>query len=187
MKRILIMLVTYVLAMPVCQCDTDGGKMVSEWTKEAVIMELPEDIYTETNGNGLRTWEWNDEESYMLAKIAMSEAESENTEGKALVILVVLNRVLDDDFPDSVEEVITQENQFAPVANGRYDRVEPDADCQDALALVAGGWDESKGALYFESRSSSAWHQKNLKYLFKHGNHYFYKEKEDSREKKDSN
>ena len=87
-------------------------------------------------------------------------------------------------FPDTIEEVVMQENQFSPVANGRYDRVEPDSDCWNALELVMDGWDESEGALYFESRSLSTWHQRNLKYLFKHGNHYFYKEKEVSHEKK---
>ena len=43
------------------------------------------------------------EESYLLTKIAMAEAEGEDTEGKALVIMVVLNRVWSDKFPDSIE------------------------------------------------------------------------------------
>lgn len=46
----------------------------------------------------------------LLAKIAMAEAESEPIEGKALVMLVVLNRVQSEDFPDTIEEVIFQEN-----------------------------------------------------------------------------
>ena len=95
-----------------------------------------------------------------------------------------IQRARDDSFPDTIEEVVMQDNQFSPVANGRYDRVEPNGDCWDALELVMNGWDESEGALYFESRSLSTWHQRNLKYLFKHGNHYFYKEKEVSHEKK---
>ena len=68
-------------------------------------------------------------EDYLLAQIAMAEAEGEDTEGKALVMLVVLNRVKADGFPDSVEDVIYQAGQFSPVASGRFDRVEPDADC----------------------------------------------------------
>ena len=47
-------------------------------------------------------------EDYLLAQIAMAEAEGEDTEGKALVMLVVLNRVEADEFPDSVENVIYQ-------------------------------------------------------------------------------
>lgn len=115
------------------------------------------------------------EVEYLLAKIAMAEAEGEDTEGKALVICVVLNRVASEDFPDTVEEVIYQENQFAAVIN-RWD-VEPDEDCFDALAMVMGGWDESQNALYFESGDDGeeSWHSSNLTYLFTHGVHKFYK------------
>lgn len=119
------------------------------------------------------------DDSYLLAKIAMAEAESEDTEGKALVMLVVLNRVKAGGFPDSVEEVIYQARQFSPVASGRFDRVEPDADCWQALSLIeVDGWDESMGATYFESESESTWHEENLEFLFQHGNHYFYVDKE---------
>ena len=122
------------------------------------------------------------DDSYLLAKIAMAEAESEDTEGKALVMLVVLNRVKAGGFPDSVEEVIYQARQFSPVASGRFDRVEPDADCWQALSLIeVDGWDESMGATYFESESESTWHEEHLEFLFQHGNHYFYTDKEGGR------
>ena len=122
------------------------------------------------------------DDSYLLAKIAMAEAESEDTEGKALVMLVVLNRVKAGGFPDSVEEVIYQARQFSPVASGRFDRVEPDADCWLALSLIeVDGWDESMGATYFESESESTWHEEHLEFLFQHGNHYFYTDKEGGR------
>ena len=116
----------------------------------------------------------------MLAKLAMAEAESEDTEGKALVMLVVLNRVWDDEeFPDTIEEVIYQPGQFSPISNGRFDRVEPDADCWAALDLIMQDkWDESHGATYFESKSESTWHSENLTFLFRHGKHYFYTDKE---------
>lgn len=146
--------------------------------------EEPEPIPTEEPHTAIWSYDWSAEDSYILAKIAMAEAEDEDTEGKALVILVVLNRVWDEAFPDTIEEVVMQDNpvQFSPVANGRYDRVEPNDDCWKALDMVMGGWDESRGALYFESPSESTWHQQNLKYLFKHGNHYFYTEKEGEQE-----
>ena len=99
-------------------------------------------------------------------------------EGKADVILVVLNRVWSDKFPDSIEEVIYQKNQFSPVSNGRFDKVEPDEDCWEALLMVEHGWDESQGALYFESESASTWHRNHLQFLFQHGDHMFYTDKE---------
>lgn len=122
--------------------------------------------------------DWDAEESYMLAKIAMAEAEGEDTEGKALVILVVLNRVWSDGFPDSIEEVITEPGQFSPVTEGgRYYTTEPDEDCWTALSMVMHGWDESQGATYFtSSEEKDTWHSRNLTKLFEHGNHTFYKE-----------
>ena len=121
--------------------------------------------------------DWDSDDAYRLAKIAMAEAESEDTEGKALVMLVVLNRVWSDEFPDTIEDVIFQKGQFSPIGNGRYDEVEPDEDCYRALQLIqTEGWDESCGATYFESKSDSTWHSENLTFLFKHGKHYFYKE-----------
>lgn len=115
------------------------------------------------------------EESYILRKITMAEAEGESIEGKALVICVILNRVRSKDFPNTIEEVIFQKNQFSPVLDGRYYEVDPNADCEEALQMVADGWDESHGALYFESNGKSTWHRDNLEYLFQLGNHYFYR------------
>lgn len=185
------MILMLILSLMATACSSEAEKEsdaapIIEETVQPVIMKTPEPIRTEEPQGDSWSLDWSADESYILAKIAMAEAESEDTEGKALVILVVLNRVWDASFPGTIEGVVMQENQFSPVANGRYDSVEPDDDCLDALELVMDGWDESEGALYFESRSSSAWHQRNLKYLFKHGNHYFYKEKEVSHEKKDS-
>jgi N-acetylmuramoyl-L-alanine amidase len=118
-------------------------------------------------------------DSYLLAKIAMAEAEGEDTEGKALVMLVVLNRVKSDRFPNTVEGVIYQKNQFSPVSNGRFDSVEPDEDCWSALEMIqTEHWDGSQGATYFESKSESTWHSEHLSFLFQHGNHYFYEDKE---------
>lgn len=118
-------------------------------------------------------------ERYLLAKIAMAEAEGESLKGKALVMMVVLNRVWDENFPNTIEDVIYQEKQFSPISDGRWEKVEPDADCWKALQMIQEDcWDESQGALYFESNSESNWHRNNLKYLFKHGNHYFYTDKE---------
>lgn len=131
-----------------------------------------------------RSMDWDSEESYLLAKLAMAEAEGEDTEGKALVMLVALNRVWSDDFPDTIEGVIMQEHngvhQFSVTREGgRWYKVEPDEDCYKALELItAQEWDESDGALYFESRGDSSWHQNNLRYLFRHGGHYFYTDKE---------
>lgn len=147
--------------------------------KSAVEWSQKNQTKAEDNEDIIQSMDWDAEESYYLAKIAMAEAEGEDTEGKALVMLVVLNRVWSDEFPNSIKEVILQENQFSPVANGRFDAVEPDEDCYKALEMIqVQKWDESQGSTYFESESDSTWHQENLQFLFQHGRHYFYKDKE---------
>ena len=144
---------------------------------DVIPTTVPEQETETVEQSKIRSMDWNSDAVYKLAKLAMAEAESEDTEGKALVMLVVLNRVWDDEFPDTIEEVIFQKRQFSPISNGRYDEVEPDEDCYRALQLIqTDGWDESHGATYFESKSDSTWHSENLTFLFKHGKHYFYKE-----------
>lgn len=120
--------------------------------------------------------DWGAEDSEMLLQIAMAEAEGESVEGKALVMLVVLNRVWSEQFPSTIEEVIFQPRQFSvTVDGGRYWTTEPDAGCYEALELVMSGWDESQGALYFESCEADSWHSRNLEYLFQVGGHKFYR------------
>ena len=133
---------------------------------ETLTYEIP-DIEPEQSESIVYSRNWDTEERYLLAKIAMAEAENQDIEGKALVICVVLNRVWSDSFPDNIHDVIYQPRQFSPVSNGRFDVVEPDEECWKALDMVmVDGWDGSQGALYFESKSDSAWHRDNLKFLF---------------------
>lgn len=117
------------------------------------------------------------EEAYLLGKIAMAEAEGEDTIGKAMVICTVLNRVQSAKFPDTIKEVIYQKGQFQPLDDGRWNEVEPDDDCWEAFYMVVHtGEDFSKGALYFEATyNMNDWHKDNCEFLFQHGKHYFYR------------
>ncbi len=140
-----------------------------------LIKQAQERQSIESESKYIKNKDWDVDETYMLANIAMAEAEGEDMKGKALVILVVLNRVQSDEFPDTIEEVIKESNQFTAYENGRYDKVKPNEDCYKALDLVRQNWDESQGATYFEQTSTqNTWHNTNLKKLFTHGNHTFY-------------
>ena len=119
-----------------------------------------------------------EEERYLLARIAMAEAEGEDLEGKMLIINVVLNRVDSNSFPNSIKDVIFQKNQFSPIHDGRWDRVEPNDECYRAVDMVENGSDESMGALYFETATNEdTWHSRNLVYLFTHQNISYYTER----------
>lgn len=155
---------------------TDTQQVIQPNIEEVVDESATSQLY-ETNFHSIMSCDWDADDSYLLARIAMAEAEGEDTEGKAYVIMVVLNRMLSDEFPDTIGGVIFQDNQFSPVSNGRFDSVEPNDDCWDALNMIqVDKWDKSQGALYFEScESEDNWHSRNLEYLFTHGKHRFYK------------
>jgi len=126
--------------------------------------------------------DWNENDMYLLAKIAMAEAEGESMQTKTLVILTVLNRVQSDEFPDTIEEVILQKgngaHQFSPtIPGGRWYTTEPNEDCWEAVCKVQEAiYDYSGGALYFEScASADNWHSRNLEFLYQSDNMRFYK------------
>lgn len=115
-----------------------------------------------------------EKEKYMLAKIAMTEAEGCRIKAKELVIHTVLSRIKSDMFPNTVEEVIFQKNQFTPISDGRWNKVEPNEECWQALENVLSS-SESKDILFFESCKGDSWHNKNLKLVCEEDGMRFYK------------
>lgn len=150
----------------------DGDESVCVYNQDPAIDEI-----VEHENIPQRETVFDGYNNYLLAKIAMAEAGDQDTKGKALVIRVVLNRVNNRSFPDTVSGVIYQKRQFSPVLEGKFENVIPDVDCWKALDLVMDGWDESQGALYFKMKCKSKWHERNLRFLFKYQDHYFFTEK----------
>lgn len=124
------------------------------------------------------------EEDYkVLLRIVEAEAGGEDTTGKMMVAGVVLNRVENDAFPDTVKEVVFQKDngtvQFSPVYSGRYDKVTISEETVEAVERVLDGEDVSKGALYFAARKYAdcdkmKWFDDNLTFLFSYGGHEFF-------------
>lgn len=142
--------------------------------QEGVLVSSDEDEDRPWEKTLIKSRDW--DEGDVLMQIAMAEAEGEPVEGKAMVMLVVLNRVWTEGFPDSISDVVFQPGQFTPVSNGRYYSVTPDEECREAYEMVLKGWDESQGALYFASTDyPHSWHTDNLEYLFTIGKHEFFK------------
>lgn len=55
----------------------------------------------------------------LLARLIHAEAEGEPFIGKVAVGAVVMNRLKDPRFPNSIKEIIYQPQQFSPVSDGR--------------------------------------------------------------------
>ena len=63
---------------------------------------------------------YSDEDLYVLSHIISAEAGNCSEDMMISVGSVVLNRVADDRFPDTIYEVVFQEGQYSPTWNGSY-------------------------------------------------------------------
>ena len=153
--------------------DNVETEIPTEETVEQVVVEVTPEALT---GN---SFSLEDQEYQVLLKIVEAEAGCEDTEGRMLVANVVMNRVRNGYFPNTVTEVVYQRQdgtaQFSPVSNGRIDTVNVSQGTIDAVARVMNGEDISQGALFFRSvRSRSGWFDQKLSRVLEHGNHIFY-------------
>lgn len=126
------------------------------------------------------------EDKEVLLRIVEAEATSEDIKGRMLVANVILNRVVSNKFPNSITEVVFQNNgttyQFAPIKDGRYWTVKVSDETREAVERVLAGEDYSQGAMYFAARKlanqkAMSWFDSSLKFLFRHGVHEFFKDK----------
>ena len=78
-------------------------------------VDTPEDIEAELEADSME----------LLACVVEAEAGIEDELGKRLVVDTVLNRVDSDEFPDSIYDVIMQQNAFETITNGRAYEVTP--------------------------------------------------------------
>jgi N-acetylmuramoyl-L-alanine amidase len=99
-----------------------------------------------------------EEEKKLLARLVHAEAEGEPYDGKVAVANVVLNRVENEQFPDTVKDVIYQKNAFEPVQNGSIN--EPaNQEAVEAVeeALTDQGKDEELLYFYNPDTATSDW------------------------------
>lgn len=84
----------------------------------------------------------------LLARLVRAEAGGEPYIGMVAAAAVTVNRVLDGRFPDTLYEVIYQENQYEPVMNGTINQPAADIHRQAALEALH-GVDPTHGAIGF--------------------------------------
>ena len=124
------------------------------------------------------------EEDYqVLLKIVEAESGGEDIKGRMLVANVILNRLEVGFGGDTITEVVFEKGQFSPVTSGKIHKMVPSETTIEAVERVLDGEDYSKGALYFMCRELASkkgirWFDKNLNFLFKHGCHEFFAEKD---------
>lgn len=119
------------------------------------------------------------DEYYTLLQIVEAEATGGDVISKMMVAGVVLNRVRDSRFPDSISEVVWQDEQFQPTSDGRIYSCDITDSTIEAVDRVLLGEDYSQGALFFVARTSATaenlnWFDSSLVWLFEYGGHDYY-------------
>ncbi|MGL5506801.1 MAG: cell wall hydrolase, partial [Paraclostridium sp.] len=88
------------------------------------------------------------DELFLLSKLVASEARGESYEGQIAVAAVVINRVMDPRFPNTIEGVIYQKNAFSVVGNGQI-YMDPTDTAYKAAREALYGEDPTNGAIFF--------------------------------------
>lgn len=106
--------------------------------------------------------EYTEEDIQEIASVVYVEANAETELGQRLVIDVILNRVDNDTFPDTLEGVLTQKNQFSKA------RKEP---TDELVKLVEEEIAERTNdeVLFFKTKKYHSF----AKPIVKEGSHYF--------------
>lgn len=111
----------------------------------------------------------------LLARAINGEARGEPYEGQVAVGAVILNRVRDPRFPNTIAGVIYQPGAFTAVSDGQINvPIDPDSSVVKAARDALNGWDPTNGCVYYWNPATATskwiWSRKIVKKI---GKHYF--------------
>lgn len=109
--------------------------------ENVIYVEAPPDaqVAAESCENEYSGISISEEELSLLYRVVAAEAQNQDTDGQKAVAEVIFNRVLSDDFPDSVYEVLSQKRQFSGWTVRNESWVEPDIVVSAVDAVIAEG------------------------------------------------
>ena len=84
----------------------------------------------------------------LLARVIYGEARGEPYTGQVAVGAVVLNRVRNSSFPNTISGVVYQKGAFDAVSDGQIN-LTPNSTAKKAAQDALNGWDPSYGAIYY--------------------------------------
>lgn len=95
---------------------------------------------------------------YVLSKIISGEARGESFVGQVAVGAVIVNRVKNPNFPNTVYGVVFEPGAFTAVSDGQY-YSPPSSSAVKAARSAINGWDPTGGALYYwnPAKATSRW------------------------------
>lgn len=112
-------------------------------------------------------------ETQLLARAINGEARGESYEGQVAVGAVILNRVKDPNFPNTIAGVIYQPGAFTAVSDGQINvPIAENSTVYKAAADAMNGWDPTGGCTYYfnpnTATSSWIWSKTIVKTIGKH-------------------
>lgn len=123
------------------------------------------------NLGGSSTTKQNSSDKYLLAKCIHAEARGEPYSGQVAVGAVILNRIKNPNFPNTIAGVIYQKNAFTCVNDGQIN-LEPNQSAYSAAQDALNGWDPTGGCIYYfnpkTATSSWIWSRKQVVTIGKH-------------------
>lgn len=119
------------------------------------------------------------EDAQRLMKIAFSEGGNQGVQGQLMIMQTVWNRVLSDQFPDSIKAVIEQPSQFSSVSDGRYQKAEPTAETHLALAEFEKNLSHDENLIGFETVDNGKCLLSYFDFYVTYKDHNFYTSKKD--------
>lgn len=119
---------------------------------------------------------YTNEEIDLLKKVATAEAGNQGEDGMWLVMSVVINRTLGDQWPDTITGVIYEAHQFTSVSNGTMQRTtDYPEECERALQRILSG-DIAPQIIAFETTDNNILDEYFWP-AFTYGDHVFYTKK----------
>lgn len=97
-------------------------------------------------------------EVYLLARTIYAEGRGEPYVGQVAIGAVVLNRVRNPQFPNTISGVVYQKHAFTAVSDGQIN-LTPNDTAMKAARDAINGWDPSGGAIYYYNPAvaTSSW------------------------------
>lgn len=134
-----------------------------------IIFNIKEEtIISEASSGGGNT-----SDVQLLARAINGEARGEPYEGQVAVGAVILNRVRDSRFPNTIAGVIYQPGAFTAVSDGQINvPIDESSTVVKAARDALNGWDPTEGAVYYFNPDTATnkwiWSRPLIKTIGKH-------------------
>lgn len=163
------MLKTRIVQSKLAELNLYDGKINGIYNEETILaikkfqenkgLEVTGELDSKTTASlGVSASSQANSDLYLLAKLIYSEARGEPYVGQVAVGAVVLNRVANPNFPNTLEGVIYQPWAFTALHDGQFE-LEPESTAYQAAQDALNGWDPTYGCIYYYNpkTATSSW------------------------------